>query len=464
MSLGNDFGLLSTGFVQKQIDDLLSDLEGDIQLAFGASVDTSNTSRFGQIIGIVAERLLEVWNLAAAVYTAFDPNQAIGTSLQDLSALTGTQPIIPTPSIATVTCTGTPGTSLVVGELVAVVVTGSVFVSTEAGTITSVTAWATNQSHVQADRVTANGKVWQLTNASGTTASSGGGPTGAQGASVTDNTCTWLCLGTGTGAADLVFDSQDTGAIVATNGTLTQIQTPVSGWSSAYNVSAAVLGISAESTAALRIRRVAELHGPGRSTVGAIQAAILNVAGVTNCTVFENPTDSTVGSMPPHSVEVLVNAGPVLSALAMQIFNYVAAGIATTGNQTPVTVTDSQGQAHSIYYSNPVDVPIYVVVNAVVDPATFPANGTQLIINNILGFGGLLPGGDNVVASQLGSSILAGVPALNLLPVPGVLDSGLPYIGTAPSPGSSTTIVIAARDQATFSQGDIAVNITDGSP
>lgn len=465
MALGSQFGLTNQGFIQKQVDDLIADLQAAFQQAFGASIDVSATSRFGQLIGIFAERLVELWNFLAAVYAAFDPDQATGVSLLALCALTGTTPIIPTSSVAVITLTGTPSTVVPIDSLVAVSGTGSVFELQAAATIASVSAWATSSSYLQAARVKANGSVWQLTSASGTSASSGSGPSGTQGQSVTDNTCTWLNLGQGTGAVDATFNSEATGPVVANNGTLTVIQTPVSGWSSAYNVSAAVLGVGAESTAALRQRRVAELHGPGRSTVGAIQAAILNVAGVTACTVFENPTDTTNGAgMPPHSVEVLVNAGPVALTLATQIFEYVAAGIATTGNQTPVTVTDSMGQTHSIYYSNPVDVPIYVVLNLVVDPNVFPSNGDQLAINNILGYGSLLPGGYNVVASQLGAAILGGVPSLNLEPVPGVLDAGLPYIGTSPSPGGSTTIVIAARSQATFSQGDIAVNVTDGSP
>ena len=69
-----------------------------------------------------------------------------------------------------------------------------------------------------------------------------------------------------------------------------------------------------------------------------------------------------------------------------------------------------------------------------------------------------------MISSQLAAAILQGVPSQGLAGVPGVLDTGLPLIGLSNPPTVSTTIPISSRQLAAFSQGRIAVNVTNGSP
>lgn len=467
MSLGTQFGVLSTGFSQKQITDLTSQLNGAMQAAFGASIDVSPQSRFGQIIGVMAGLYLELWNLASAIYASFDPNLAIGSSLRDLGALTGTNPALPTASTATETATGTPGTVIPTTAQVSVTGTGSVFQNSgPAATIAAQTAWAQSTPTLLAARVTANGKVWQCT-APGTTSNTGAGPTGSQGASVGDGTVTWLCLGSGTGAVDFPVASTTLGRIVAAAGSMVTIVTPVAGWSSAWNISAAAPGQATETDSAFRARRASSLQAPGKTTLGSILAAALNplnIPGMTAANVFENVGDTTDSDgRPPHSVEVMISGVVNALQVATVIFQNVAAGIATYGNQSAVLVPDSQGQNHSILWSQPVATSIWVTVNAVVNPAVFPANGAQLIINNILAYGLTMVPGQDVVASQLAAAIIAGVPSQGALPVPGLFDPGLPLIGLSNPPTVSTTIDLGTRQQASFSQGNILVNVSNGT-
>src|SRR5216683_3311485 len=431
MSLGTQFGLLSTGFIPKAITDITADLQAAMKSAFGASINVTPQSRFGQIIGIIAERYLELWNLAGAVHAAFNPDNALGQDLVNVAAITGTLPVIPTSSTVTETLTGTPNTLCPAGRQVAVQGTLSVFNTLADATITALTAWAA-YSPLLGDRRTNGGNAYQCI----TAWTSVTGPSGTGADIIDGGTAHWTYLGVGTGAIDVAMSSALTGPIIASTRTLTLIQTPIAGWSSAINLLDAVLGVAVESTAAFRLRREAELHGLGRAAVQAIQAAILKLTGVTACTVFEN----------------------------------AAAGINTTGNQASINITDSQGIVHPIFFSRPVLVSIYVVANVIMNSAQMPSGGVAAVqtsvTNNILAYAATLTADFDVFSSQIAAAIIAGIPLPlpAILGVPGMLDVGTPFIGLAPAPGTSATISITSRQLASFASTRITVNVSQAVP
>lgn len=87
----------------------------------------------------------------------------------------------------------------------------------------------------------------------------------------------------------VIFLSQDFGPIAAPANSLTQILTPIAGWTSINNPTAGVLGRFVETDAELRLRRIRSIRLAGNATVEAIRARILqNVPGVTSALVFEN--------------------------------------------------------------------------------------------------------------------------------------------------------------------------------
>src|SRR5216684_805267 len=442
MSLGTQFGLLSTGFIPKAITDITADLQAAMKSAFGASINVTPQSRFGQIIGIIAERYLELWNLAGAVHAAFNPDNALGQDLVNVAAMTET-------------LTGTPNTLCPAGRQVAVQGTLSVFNTLADATITALTAWAA-YSPLLGDRRTNGGNAYQCITA-GTSVT---GPSGTGADIIDGGTAHWTYLGVGTGAIDVAMSSALTGPIIASTRTLTLIQTPIAGWSSAINLLDAVLGVAVESTAAFRLRREAELHGLGRAAVQAIQAAILKLTGVTACTVFENTTDAVNSDgMPPHS-----------TAICTAIFQNAAAGINTTGNQASINITDSQGIVHPIFFSRPVLVSIYVVANVIMNSAQMPSGGVAAVqtsvTNNILAYAATLTADFDVFSSQIAAAIIAGIPLPlpAILGVPGMLDVGTPFIGLAPAPGTSATISITSRQLASFASTRITVNVSQAVP
>lgn len=405
------YGLTATGFLPKPLTQIRADMNTALQAAFGSSIDLSDRSILGQIVGILAEREALVWQLAQQLYYSMDPGAATGPALDALAALTGTSRLPATSSTVTGTFTGTPTTAVPSGTQAKTASTAVVFATTAAGTITLLSSWAQNTAYAIGARVTANGNAYQCT-VNGTSSNSGTGPSSTSSA-IVDGSCTWMFLGQGTGAVDIAMQATLTGPLVASAGDLTVQVTPVGGWSGIINVTAAILGTNSQTDAQLRQSRVSQLAGDGSSTAPAIQALILALATtpvVTTCTVFANNSDTTdSGGRPPHSVECLIQGGAnqdIWNALLAD----VAAGVNTFGNTTG-TAVDSQGTSHSVSFSRPVAINVFVDVTLTYNAATY--GGDTAVKNAIVAYAANAAIDLDVFASQISWAALS---------IPGVLD------------------------------------------
>jgi uncharacterized phage protein gp47/JayE len=390
-------GLTASGFEPKTLTDIKADLEAAMREAFGASINLSPESNFGKLVGILADRYAELWEVAEGVYSAGTPDGATGAALDELAGLTGTVRLPAAKSTVTLTVTGTPGTVLPVGRVVSVVGTGARFVTTAEVTI-------------------------------------GGG-----------------------GTITVAAEAEDTGPTPAYAGTLTVIETPVGGWTSVTNALDAVIGRHLESDAALRLRREQELRAIGGGSVDAIIADLLRVTGVTAAFVFENTSSGTDSSgLPPKSIEAVVNGGAdadILAALLASkpagIETYAAAGVTKVSG----VLADSEGGSHTVMFSRPTTVPVYLVIDVRVMKGSFPADGASLIKQKVADFGdATLVIGRDVVGSALVASVFE---------VPGVVDVEAVKLGTAPSPVATTPLQMNVRQVAALDTSRITVNVTD---
>jgi uncharacterized phage protein gp47/JayE len=383
-------GLTATGFAIPTLDEIKTELEEAFEAAFGPSINTLPASVFGQLIGIWADREFEIWQLAQAVWASQYPDTASGISLDYVSAITGTIREDAKRSTVIVTLGGTPGTLVATGTIFAVSGTGKRF-----RTVTDATI--------------------------------GGG-----------------------GTVDVKAESEEYGAIIASAGSLTAIETPVGGLDTVTNTLDAELGNSREVDADLRARRDDELRAAGAATVDAIRADILRVADVSECKVFENVTDTTnLDGLPPRSVEVLVQDGDA-QEIANTIWASKPAGIATYGALSE-TVVDASGTSHNIYFTRPTAVEAWITVNISVDE-DFPADGAQQIEEAITAFGqkNLLIG-STLYRSQLFQVIDA---------IPGTVDITSITLGLAASPVGVANIVPAQRERLLLDTSRIVVNVT----
>lgn len=306
-------GLTNTGFVDATLVELKEAIEADERALISPTVNTATASLVGQMNGVVATKLRELWELAAAIYDAAFTDLATGQSLTLRAALTGT--------------------------------------TREAATFTRVVA----QCDLDAGTYTAGTLIASVVDS----------PT-SRFANAEDVTSTG-------GSNDVIMDCETAGPIVCNFGTLTVIASPLSGFNSVGNLTDGNIGADEESDASLRLRRESELRAAGSTTADAIRADLLrDVNGVESVTILENDTSTTDGNgVPGHSLECIV-FGPAFptaddnQAVAEQIFASKAGGIGTYGGTTK-TVTDDQGFDHSVRFTRPTTLRAYAWVTIEVD-------------------------------------------------------------------------------------------------
>lgn len=437
------YGLTSTGFVPKTLTIIREEINDSLRAIFGTSVDLSDGSALGQFVGIFAEREALVWELAEQIAASQDPDGATGTLLEALCALTGTIREAATYSTVDIILLGVASTVVSSGSRAANG-QGDEFATTANATLVALSAWLASTAYgVGAIRTNASKLYYCIT--AGTSAGSGGPTTTA--ADITDGTVHWMYLCEGTAGVLAPAKAVNTGPILALAGDIREIVTPVSGWNAVYNQLDAALGSDVETDEDLRVRRESELAAAGTTTADALRAALLDVAGVTSVTLFVNDTDTTdADGVPPHAIEALVLGGTDANIRAA-LFANVAAGVATYGS-TSGTVVDSQGTSHTVKFSRPTSVPIWIDVVLTYRSGEYPADGNTQVKTKIVEWGDAFVTGKDVVSS----AVLAQV-----FKVAGVENVTLPEIGTSDPPTTTTTIVITARQLATFDTSRITV-------
>lgn len=450
------YGLTTDGLIVKTLNVIRDELNQRMRDAFGKSIKVDDRSILGQINGIISEIAALVWELGEAVNSSQDPDKATGAALDALCTLTGTFRPPASYSTVTLTLTGTDASVIPEGSTAKTASTSVKFETTNACTITVVPAWVTLTAYVLGDRVTNGGNVYQCVVA-GTTGATGPSTTDI---TITDGTVTWTYLGAGTAAVNVLARATATGPLVAWARDISEIDTAVTGWSGVINLLDATTGRNAASDEELRQLREAELAGAGNTPINSLRADLLRLENITSVTVFVNNTDATnVDGMPPHSVEALVRpVSPPPTGFDQTIFDTllanVAAGIATTGTITG-TSTDSQGTVHTLKYSQPTEVPIYLIVDVTKDARYYPADGDTLIKQAIVTWGDAQSTGKDAVASAVTAQAFK---------IDGVLDVTSVKLGVAPSPTLSVAIPISLREIATYDTSRIIVNSIDGTP
>jgi uncharacterized phage protein gp47/JayE len=397
-------GLTALGFVTKPLLDIKTDLEDAFRLLGIEKLDPASVA--GQKIGIISERLSELWDACEALDAAFDPDEATGQALDSLCAMTGTSRHAATHSPVTLTLGGDAGTVVALGKQVSNKTTGVKFETLAEATFNSTPATVDGIS----------------------------------------------CAGT----ASVAAQSVDTGPLVGLTGYLTVIETPVSGWLAVTNAADADPGQDVETDADLRLRREVELHTAATAALEAIREALLDLdttPAVSGAVVFENCTMVTDGEgLPPKSVRAVVNGGAAADIRA-SLFATVAAGIETDGT-TSGTVTDTQGVTHTIKYTVGTPKNVYQILNVTKDALNYPTDGDAQILAAVLAYGDTLVMGKNVVSGAIASHVF---------PIEGVLEVEC-LIGLSNPPTTDTTIPIDIDEIGVFDSSRTTINSSDGTP
>jgi len=447
----SSFGVLPTGFRAKTLEELLLEIQEAERASFGPGINLLATSVFGQINGIFAEHLAELWEVAQGIYGAAYPDSASDAALDNVLSLTG---VLRDPArkshVHDLICTGTAATFLATGRVLSVENSGARFASTADATLALATARAPATAYVVGDIRSNDNNIYYVTVAG--TSGGGGGPTG-EGTAIVDGTVTWRFVGDGLSFAEVEYEAEVTGPIDAPSWSLHVIETPVAGWLGADNPTDVHLGADGETDADARLRRNDLLRASGSATVEALRGRVLEIVGVTQVFVFENTSMLTDGDgLPAKSFEVVVEGGDGLleQTIADMIWLHKPAGIESYGNISQ-SVVDSQGFAHTIKLSRPDDVILYVAITLAVNAAVFPADGVEQVRAALLSVADTLNIGDDVVMLAFSCA------PLRL--VPGVIDVPSLKIDTVDPPVNTANIAIGNREFARFDSARIVVTV-----
>jgi len=463
------YGLTLTGFIPKTLVEAKAELDALFKSTFGANLGSEPDGSIppdsvaGQFVGLLADRESEIWEVTQAVSSSFDPDNATGKPLDALCAITGTIRNPERHSLGSVVLTGDPGTGLVAGRVASVVISKARFETLAPVTLMLDASWAVATPYALGARVTNGGapaRVYQVIVA-GTSALAGSGPSGT-GSAIADGSVTWAYCGDGTASADCAVQSVEAGAYSALANTLTEIETPVTGWLGVRNLTDVAIGSAVELDAALRIRRENELSGNGNGTLNALRAKLLRVGQgtanpVIDCTVFENTTMVVdANGVPPKAFEALVLGGdqPVI---LQTIFNTKTLGIEAAGSVSGV-VTDSAGNPHTIKFSRPTEVLIWVELDITKDAAKYPLDGDAQCVQAVLDWHTPANG------YSFGKDATVWGVATSVYRVPGVLKVTAVRIGLVPAPVTIVDIPIGIRQIARFDSARTLVTSVNGTP
>lgn len=313
------FGITPTGFVIKTQADILASLQSAARGPEGldSQIEYGIEDPLGQIFGIMSSALAEPWEQLQEVYGAGDIDAAEDVALANLGTLLGTTRGGASQSYVLVNMAATNGTIIPAGT----------FIAQEGNE---------DKRFYARDTLTAD---------------------------VTD-----MIL-------DAVFLAEVFGPVAAAAGSMTVIVNPIAGWSSVTNPLDAQLGQDVETQGEFRqdIKDAAQVQGG--STVSAIRADVLALnetlegTPIQSVTVSENTKAFTDPSgLPGNSFEVMIFDSPAVNnnLIAQAIWDSKPATVYAHGNQSGIA-TDSLGRQHSIKFSRPVAVPIYVGISFLVD-------------------------------------------------------------------------------------------------
>lgn len=495
------FGVTSAGFVIPQLTDIQKEINDALKATFGANIDLTPSAPFGQLSGTFAEREYLIWAAMQDVYNSQYPNTAFGASLDNVGSISGIPRLGALPStIQGVKLFGTAGTSIPGALLPATATQFSVDGSPAAiFQLDATVVLGAGQSCVQTVSFSAvpTAGVWQLAINGDTTPNLAYNANAAaiqtairalefcSGCVVTGNysagfTINFVGAGTGgfmvqpqftTPVNTLVASgpavnitvlttvpgidqatgnvtATATGPVIANAGTLTVINTPVSGLSAVLNIIDATVGRNVETDNAYRARRATVLQIAGAGTFEAIRSRLLALSGVTAVVLFENVTLITdPNGIPAKAFQATVQGGND-QAIGDLLWQVKPAGILAFGD-IPITIIDSQGQTHIVSFSRPVGKNIYVAVQVQIDPTLYPLDGDGAIKQSIVTAGNALGIGKDVIVKPY----LYG----DISSIPGILNAII-YVGLAPSPTSEANIPIALNEISVFDT--TRVNVT----
>jgi uncharacterized phage protein gp47/JayE len=272
---------------------------------YGADINVDANSPDGQMVNIIAQAKTDVLELSQQIYNSFDPDKAVGTSLDARCAINGVIRNAGTKTIQNVVVTTDRALTL-------------------PGLDTSLTPFTVADT---------SGNQYQLVS-------------------------TYAFVGAASTA--LVFQAALIGAVSSLPNTIISIVTVTLGVTAVNNPATyTTLGLNEETDYALRIRRQKSVALPSQGYLEGLIGALLDTTDVTEAVVYENDTNTTdANGIPGHSIWCVVEGG-TNSAVANAIYVKRNAGCGMKGSVT-VPVLQADGSFFSIKFDRPTSENLYI--------------------------------------------------------------------------------------------------------
>lgn len=325
-----------TGLQVKTRTELVSDLTTGLQSIYGSDINIDSNSPDGQLIGIVAQAATDIRELLLSINAGFDPDQAIGTVLDQRVTLN--------------------------------------HIARNAGTYT-----VQPVTLVIASTITLQGLDGNYSDPNGS------------GFTVQDNAGNqFILIDSATltaGTYSKNFRAKNIGAVLTTANTITTQTTVVLGVSSVNNPSGALtVGTNEESDAQLRTRRLRSVALNSSGYLNGLEAALNNLSGVTDAKVYENYTDAIDSDgIPAHGFWVIADEG-ASSGIAQVIYERKSYGSNMKGSIS-VNITTASGGIFVVKFDRPVAENLYIRfdIQKTLATATFDTAAIKnYIVNNLL--------------------------------------------------------------------------------
>jgi uncharacterized phage protein gp47/JayE len=368
---------LTKGFKRKTFEEIKAEIEQKLVDALG-SINLMSPSVFGNIVSIFTDREAQVWEQIEALYSSMYPQSAEGYSLDGICALNGITRSQATFSRAVCQLTAVLYTKIPKNSLIKVQNTSNLFALQEDIVVTnekcqSIKVRIKNNNSLSYGLII-NGQLLRFEKTKNETIEEialflslivkeaniginvnceGGAISLAAGSQAEFSCITTEEIEVIECTNNALLLATEKGAIAAPIGSLNIIHTPISGWISCNNLTAAKIGNNLESDKALRSRREQSIKIGGSGSLEAIRANLLNLSTVTAVSIAENATSEiSKDGLPPHSFEVLITGGNDVD-IAQAIWQKKPAGIRSYGKCTVITF-DSEDREQVVFFSRPV--------------------------------------------------------------------------------------------------------------
>ena len=295
------------GLQIKSFNEVKEDLTTGFRNIYGNDINVDSNSPDGQLINILAQAVIDLLELIQQVYNSFDPDLAIGKTLDERVALNNIKRKGGTYSYTNIDVTTTASCTL-----------------NGLNTVDAENAFTVSDSQ---------GNQWVLTETQTPAAA---------------------------GSYTYSFRAKEIGAVESLPNTITTIVTSVVGVSAVNNPAGVYQrGEDQETDAELKARRKESIGIASQGYREALKAALLNTEDVTYAEVYENKGNTTdADGIPGHSIWVIVQGGTDAN-VAQAIYDKRNGGCGMKGSTT-YDITQDNGNTFEVAWDRPATTTAYI--------------------------------------------------------------------------------------------------------